>query len=270
MKRAECGIDTVYALNNTGRMNVQTYASTPVVCKFNRVISSVFCCLLVFPPLTLGKHTSNSEENGKSLNALYNSSVILHAVTSPLGEECIYTKWSEWFGYCPPRNSCGSGIVTRNRIPAGNVDGCTDNIQERRCEDECVHVLTVIGILVIGVIDNPALGAGEDPTSPLSPENVRYTYGSLFDCSEGCQDIEVLTRNHDTVCLMCTNVNSCKRAGSLHLNKISKLDFLRTTRKGAYTVKRDGESCSCSFKPEFSLVTGVCSAPSYYINLTVL
>ena len=183
---------------------------------------------------------------------------------------CIYTQWSDWSGDCPPADACGGGIQTRNRAAAGDIDRCKDIMQEKTCQEDCVHVLATKGLIVTGMVDNPASTKEEDSNSPVAVEDIRYTYGSLSDCSAGCQDIKQLDRNHDIVCVTCTNSYSCGRVGALHINKTGKLDFVRNTRQGPYAVKVDGPFCSCSFTPNFPLMTGVCSAPSYYMILTVL
>lgn len=190
-------------------------------------------------------------------------------VKAPL-PSCIYTQWSAWSGDCPPADACAGGILTRNRAAAGYTDGCGDILQEQMCPEDCVHVLATKGLIVTGMVDNPAATQDEDATSPVVVGNVRYTYGSLTDCSAGCQDIDQLDRNHDIVCVTCTNPYSCERVGALHMHTTGKLDFIRNRRKGPYVVKVDGPTCSCSFTPNFPLMTGVCSVPSYYLVMTVL
>ena len=185
---------------------------------------------------------------------------------------CIYTQWSVWSGECPEPNTCGGGTQVRSREPAGTITQCTDIMQEQDCENECVHVRATKGILVTEMIDHSALSEDEDHLHSFSirPEDVKYTYGSLWGCSAGCHDIEGLDSDHDIVCVMCTNEQACGRAGLLRMNMVGKLHIIRNRRQSAYAVKVDGENCSCSFIPEFALINGLCSSPSYYINLTVL
>lgn len=183
---------------------------------------------------------------------------------------CTYTPWSPWSGECPSINACGGGIQTRKRAATDNTETCMDTIRQKICDQNCVHVLATKGLMVIGIRDNTASTEEEDHHSPVVREAVRYTYGSLSNCSLGCHDIGGLDRDHDIVCVMCTNSYSCKRAGTLHMNKMGKLDFVRRKREGPYMVRTDGMPCSCSFTPKFPLMAGMCSAPSYYISVTVL
>lgn len=183
---------------------------------------------------------------------------------------CIYKEWSAWAGHCPPANACGGGIQTRTRAPAGHTKGCGDTTQQQDCDEKCVHVQVTKGLIFNGMIDNPASTKTENPISAVAVRYARYTYGSLSACSQECHDIDGLDRNYDIVCVMCTNQHSCNRAGGMHLSRTGKLDFVRNTRQGPYVKKVEGRHCTCSFTPEFPLMGGVCSAPSYYMNLTVL
>jgi hypothetical protein len=200
---------------------------------------------------------------------------------------CIYKQWSAWSGDCPPPDACEGGFRIRNRDPTntttttttttattGNTaanTSCIETEQQKTCAEDCVHVLATKGLIVIGMIDNPAsTEEEEDIDSPLLLEDVRYMYGSLSKCSPGCQDVPGLDADHDIVCVMCTNLHSCRRAGALHLNKSGKLDVIRSIRKGPYIVQAEEQHCSCYYTPDFPLMTGMCSAPSYYINFTVL
>lgn len=193
------------------------------------------------------------------------------ATSQPPPPTCTYTQWSSWAGECPAPKSCGGGTELRSREPAGSISQCSDITQERDCKNECVHVRATRGILVTEMIDNSAPSEDGElvDRNSILPEDVRYTYGSLWGCSAGCLDIEGLDRDHDIVCLMCTNEHTCGQLGLLRLNMVGKLDIIRNRRQSSYAVKVEGADCSCSFIPEFALINGLCSSPSYYINLTV-
>ena len=182
---------------------------------------------------------------------------------------CIYTQWSPWSGECPPPNSCGGGIEIRSREPAGRIDQCTDIMEEKECENDCIHVRATVGLLVTEMIDN-SVDIKDEHSLSIVPSDVKYTYGSLYGCSAGCHDIQGLDKDHDIVCLTCTNEKSCDQAGQLHMNMVGRLDIIRNRRLFAYAVKVDGKNCSCSFIPEFPLIAGLCSSPSYYLNLSVV
>lgn len=251
--------------NTAQKMGSKTYKRT-----LNTYRCSLYYYLLLFSFMNQKGVTGNLPEQELSSLLGHNTSVTSNAGTAFFTNTCIYTQWSEWFGDCSIANSCGSGIQVRNRVSVKNTDTCSDILQERNCPDKCVHVMATVGLLVIGMIDNPALGEGEDPTAMLKHGEVRHTYGSLTACSPGCLDIEGLDKDHKIICVMCTNANSCRRVGQLHMNKNGKFDIIRNRRQGHHALKVHGDSCSCSFTPDMPLQTGMCSAPSYYINLTVL
>jgi hypothetical protein len=221
-------------------------------------VGRIVCWLVLLTRVTAAEESSTP----------HNTRTTFHTETPAPFPSCIYTQWSAWSGYCPPANACGGGIQTRTRAPAGDIDRCRDTMQERMCDEDCTHVVATVGLIVNGLIDNPA--STEDPISPVVVEDIRYTYGSLSSCSRGCGDIHGLNRNHDIVCVTCMNPHSCGRAGALRMNNPGKLDLVRNKREGPYAMKVDGLPCSCSFTPQFPLMSGMCSSPSYYINFTVL
>lgn len=189
---------------------------------------------------------------------------VILSVSATTVRSCNYTEWSSWSEDCPPANTCRGGVQTRNR----NADeGCTDVVQMRQCTEECKHVAVAYGLLPSGKVYKSAQA---EANPPVDVEAFRYTYGSLTRCSQGCSDFKGLNTDHDTVCLMCTNSDSCRRTGALETNLACKLDLVRYRRVGLHAVKLDGPDCSCSFTPEMPLMKGVCSVPSYYINFTVL
>lgn len=184
---------------------------------------------------------------------------------------CMYTQWSEWSRECQSHISCGDGFQIRTRYPTANDDTCTDVIEDIECEVGCVHVTATKGVLVIPMLENAALvKEEEDGGSALAVEDMRYTYGSLYQCSSGCHNIDGLDTDHDIVCVMCPRLQACETLGELQLKKSAMLDIVRNKRDKGYAFKVDGERCSCLFTPKFPLVAGMCSSPSFYINLTAL
>lgn len=249
-------------------MHRKGWANGPVVSALKQLQISV-CCFVLFTSVILGNVSSIASHDGASLgNSSPNTSMTSQPETPHSEPQCIYTQWSHWSGYCPPPTFCGSSIQRRTRYPDGNIDRCTDIMQQRNCKAECVNIRVTTSLLVLKMRDNSALGKEENTTSSLS--YTRYTYGSLFDCFPGCSDIKGLDRDHEFVCVTCMNEHSCERAGALHLMTRGNLNVVRNKRKGNYAVKVDGEPCSCSFIPKVSLMDGICGAPSYYINFTVL
>lgn len=168
------------------------------------------------------------------------------------------------------REELSKQILTHESKHVSGIEHtCTDTGETNMCEENYVRVHVTRGLVVKGVINNPASTEREDPKSPVVLENVKYTYGSLRDCSTGCHDIKGLDRDYDLVCVTCTNLHSCGRATKLHLNKTGKLDFFRRKNKDGNLVLADGPSCSCLFTPLYPLIAGICSSP-YYISVTVL
>lgn len=200
----------------------------------------------------------------------FKKAVYLMAIVIKITEatSCNYTMWSEWSGHCP-LNVCGVG--TQKRVRSAAMDdyssSCHNTSETKLCETDCSLLLVTKGFVVNEIAGNPM---AEENGAPLTVDTLKYTYGSLAMCSDECYDIDGLDKYHETVCVMCTNENSCNRAGILRAKNTEKLQVMRHTRDGIRRVIENGPSCKCMFTPALPLMEGVCSVPSYYINFTVL
>lgn len=218
----------------------------------------------------------STEENENPHNSPVSYNLLLpqnthNADKSDKHNECIYTEWSVWSGTCPPPHACAGGIQVRNRQPAGNTGKCTDTMEQKTCDQDCVHLMVTPKLLVNGMIGNPASAEGEKTASQNNiMKESRFTFGPLSNCSPGCKDIYGLQRDHEIVCIMCANSYSCERAKALKFNQTCKLDVIRSIRNGLRATKLNGPTCSCTFTPEDDLKAGICPSPSPDMNFTVL
>ena len=181
---------------------------------------------------------------------------LISIIVLVLGDNCQYTNWSDWNGWCS--TDCTFAVQYRERNEVNNRDGveCTQPLTEDR---PCPHKCKAIKLITH---DAEVLAYQLGVEKMFEFENSRQSFGSLLNCDESCENFSIQDRN---VCVSCLNKEDC-----MNMPQVSELVTVHFITRGNSTIEDIIQTpCNCFLHLRTIHTKGVCDSEGYYKTYTI-